>query len=41
MGENNAARHRPNYIRRSTLKRAAEVYKGMYISSLYIWIFML
>ena len=30
MGENNAARHRPNYIRRSTLKRAAEVYKGIY-----------
>ncbi|XP_003392146.1 PREDICTED: arginine-hydroxylase NDUFAF5, mitochondrial-like, partial [Amphimedon queenslandica] len=30
MGENNAVKHRPNYIRRTTLKRAAEIYKSDY-----------
>lgn len=29
MGENNAVKHRPNYIRRTTLKRAAEIYKSI------------
>jgi NADH dehydrogenase [ubiquinone] 1 alpha subcomplex assembly factor 5 len=30
MGENNAVSHRPNYLRRSTITRAAQIYKSDY-----------